>query len=554
MDRDRPSRTPVAIVGGGPVGLLLALLLDHHGCESVVFDSADSVLAEPRGSTHGARTMEHYRRLGLASRVRELGLPGGHGAGISFFTRYAGRLLAQLPWPGADEVRARVAAADRTDQVPEPMHRANQMYVERLLLAHAGTRPGITLRYGHRVTAVRDTGDHVTVAVTGPDGPRVWEAGYAVGCDGGHSLVRRSLGISYTGEGSIDQDVLGRRATAAHLRVPGLYGRFLRERAAWSNWVFNGEIALNLIALDGVDEFFLLTSSADPDDPDEGAVVELVRRAVGVPVEVEVLGRRAWTPGAALVAERFGTGRVQLAGDAAHLFTPNGGFGMNTGADDAANLAWKLAGAVQGWAGPGLLPSYGAERRPVALRNTAAARELNVALGAVGRPASLEEDGAAGEAARRRTGAELAAYGRLTMDTLGVQLGARYDGSPVVVADGTAPPPDDFVTYTPSGVPGGRAPHLWLDAGHGLGGSLFDRIGPGFTLLSLCGVRQDTAGFEKAARESGIPFSVVRVDDPAGRELYGRDLVLVRPDQHVAWRGNRAPRNPAEVLAAVTGR
>lgn len=550
---DRPSQTPVAIVGGGPVGLLLALFLDHHGCASVVFDCEDSVLAQPRGSTHGARTMEHYRRLGLASRIRRLGLPGGHSAGISFFTRYSGHLLTRLSWPGADEVRARVAAADRTDQVPEPMHRANQMYVERLLWEHAGTRPGITLRYGHRVTAVRQDDDGVTLAVTGPDGPRTWEARYAVGCDGGHSLVRRSLGISYTGESSLDQEVLGRRATAAYLRVPGLYGRFLRENAAWSNWVFNGEIALNLIALNGADDFFLLTSSADPDDPDEGAIVELVRRAVGVPVAVEVLGRRAWTPGAALVAERFGAGRVWLAGDAAHLFTPNGGFGMNTGVDDAANLAWKLAAAVRGWAGPGLLPSYEAERRPVALRNTAAARELNIALGAVERPAALEEDGPAGTTARLRTAAALASYGRLTMDTLGVQLGARYDASPIVMTAGDVPPPDDFVSYTPSGVPGGRAPHLWLDEEHGAGGSLFDRFGTGFALLSLCGVQQDTAEFEKAARECGIPFSVVQVDDPAGRELYGRDLVLVRPDQHVAWRGNRLPRNPAEVLARATG-
>lgn len=549
---DRPSHTPVAIVGGGPVGLLLALFLDHHGVESVVFNTEDSVLGEPRGSTHGARTMEHYRRLGLAARIRELGLPGPHSAGISFFTRYSGHLLTHLPWPGADEVRARAAAADRTDQVPEPMHRANQMYVERLLWDHAATRPDITLRYGHRVTSVREDDGVVTLGTEGPRGPHTWVARYTVGCDGGHSLVRRSLGVSYTGEGSLDQDVLGRRATAAHLRVPGMYRRFLREHAAWSNWVFNGEIALNLIALNGDDEFFLLTSSADPDDRDDGTIVELVRRAAGVPVEVEVYSRRAWTPGAALVAERFGGGRVWLAGDAAHLFTPNGGFGMNTGVDDAANLAWKLAAAVRGWAGPGLLPSYETERRPVALRNTAAARELNMALGAIERPDALEEDSAAGEAARRETAERLSVYGRLTMDTLGVQLGARYDGSPVVIPSGDQPP-DDFTSYTPSGVPGGRAPHLWLDDTHGAGSSLFDRFGTGFTLLSLCPVPQDTSGLEKAARERGIPFSVVHVDNPAGRELYGRDLVLVRPDQHIAWRGNRPPRNPAEILDRVTG-
>lgn len=550
---DRPSHTPVAVVGGGPVGLLLALFLDRHGVESVVLNTEDSVLAEPRGSTHGARTMEHYRRLGLASRVRELGLPGGHGAGISFSTRYGGHPLADLPWPGPDEVRARVAAAAPTDQVPEPMHRANQMYVERLLWEHARTRPRITLRYGHQVTSLAERPGHVALTADGPDGPHTWHAGYAVGCDGGHSLVRRSLGIAYTGEGTLDQDVLGRRATAAHLRVPRLYEDFLRDRAEWSNWVYNGELALNLIALDGIDEFFLLTSSADPGQTDDGHIADLVRRAAGVPLDVEVLSRRAWTPGAALVAERFGAGRTWLAGDAAHLFTPNGGFGMNTGVDDAANLAWKLAAAVQGWAGPGLLPSYEAERRPVALRNTTAARELNIGLGAIERPAALEADTAEGRAAREKTGRRLAEYGQLTLDTIGVQLGARYDGSPIVDASGDAPPSDAFTTYTPSGVPGGRAPHLWLDAEHGKGGSLFDRFGPGFTLLSLCGVHQDTSGFETAARERGVPLSVVPVHDPAARELYGRDLVLVRPDQHVAWRGNRPPRDPGALLARVTG-
>ncbi|MHA6757939.1 FAD-dependent monooxygenase [Streptacidiphilus sp. PAMC 29251] len=551
---DRPTRTPVAIVGGGPVGLLLALFLDRHGVDSVLLDGEDGVPTTPRGSTHGARTMEHYRRLGLADRVRNLGLPGGHSAGISFFTRYSGRLLADLPWPGPDAARAQVAAAPRTDQVPEPMHRANQMYVERLLLDHARTRPRITLRYGHRVTSVSERTDHVAVTATGPDGPRCWQAGYLAGCDGGHSLVRRSLGIGYTGEGTLDQAVLGGRATAAHLRVPGLRSGHLREHAAWSNWVVNAELALNLIALDGADEYFLLSSSADPDSADDTALADLVRRAAGVPLQVEVLSRRAWTPGAALVAERFGAGRCWLAGDAAHLFTPNGGFGMNTGVDDAANLAWKLAAAVHGWAGPGLLPSYQAERRPVALRNTGAARELNIGLGAVERPAGLEDDTPAGAAARDKVAAQLAEYGRLTLDTLGVQLGARYDASAIVDAAGDPAPPDAFTDYTPSGVPGGRAPHLWLDDEHGPGSSLFDRFGTGFTLLSLCPRHEDTGPLVAAARSRGIPLDVVRIDDPVAHDLYGRGLVLVRPDQHIAWRGNRLPSDSGALLDRVSGR
>ncbi|WP_431032183.1 FAD-dependent monooxygenase [Streptomyces sp. P6-2-1] len=550
---DTSFTTPVAVVGGGPVGLLLALLLDLHGVPCVVFDAQENVPAQPRGSTHGARTMEHYRRLGLAERVRALGLPAGHAAGISFSTRYDAHPLALLPWPGTAEVLRRRETADRADPTPEPMHRANQMYVERLLRDHARSRPRITLCFGHTVTALREHAAHVDVDVRHEGGERTVRAGYVAGCDGGHSVVRRHLGIRYEGEGTLDQDVLGRRSTAAHLRVPTLYRDFLGGRAAWSNWAVNSELALNLIALNGVDEFFLLTSSVDPDTATAADLAGLVRRAAGRPLPVEVLSHRPWTAGAALVAESFGTGRIRLAGDAAHLFTPNGGFGMNTGMDDAANLAWKLAAAVQGWAGPRLLDSYGIERRPTALRNTHAARTLGQGLGAIARPALLEEDSAAGQAARAKTGAELAAYGTRTLETLGVQLGARYDGSPVVAEDGSAPGPDSFATYTPSAVPGGRAPHLWLDGRRTEGSSLFDRFGPGFTLLRLGPRAPAASGLEAAALRRGVPLRTLGLDDPLAREVYERPLVLVRPDQHVAWRGTHDPGDPDALWARLTG-
>lgn len=550
---DRPSTTPVAIVGGGPVGLLLALFLDRYGVGSVVFNAGSSVPDEPRGSTHNARTMEHYRTLGLADRVRALGLPADHDAGISFSTRYNGHALARLPWPGPGEARRQVAAAGRTDQVPEPMHRANQMYVERLLLSRARAGAHITLRFGARVTGLQQEPDGVVLTAEDDSGPHTWHARYAVGADGGRSFVRRRLGISYQGEGALDQDVLGRRATAAHLRVPTLYGDLLKGRAAWSNWVFNSELALNLIALNGADEFFLLTSSVDPDTADDDTLVRLVRRAAGVDLPVEVLSHRPWTAGAALVAERFGDGRVLLAGDAAHLFTPNGGFGMNTGADDAANLAWKLAAAVQGWAGGRLLDSYEAERRPVALRNTTAARELGIGLGSVERPAALEEDSAAGRAAREKTGRALAEYGQLTLDTLGVQLGARYDTSAIVDAGGCPPPPDAFTSYTPSAVPGGRTPHLWLDDDHGPGSSLFDRLGTGFTLLRVGAAAPRGEALATAAAVHRVPLTTLELSGAEARELYGRALVIVRPDQHVAWRGDELPADCDALIRLVTG-
>lgn len=542
--------TPVAIVGGGPVGLVLALLLDAQGVPSVVYDEGDSSFGHPRGNTHNARTMEHYRRLGIADRVRALGLPREHPTDVAYFTRYSGFELARLPMPSSQEKSSQVASAPRTDQLPEPLHRANQMYVERFLVQYARTRPDISLRYGCRIEKVLPEADGVTLL----DGRgRVHRARYAVGCDGARGVVRRAAGIGYAGQASLDQDILGGRAVAAHLRLPTLRQKLLNGREAWSYWAVNQEVVINLIALDGADEYCLLTSSVDPDAFDHGRLARVVRAAAGVDLPVQVLGHRPWTPGVALVAESFGEGRVFLAGDAAHLFTPTGGFGMNTGIDDAANLAWKLAARVHGWGGSRLLDSYGAERRPVALRNTGAARALNQNLADIGRPAALDVDSAAGRAARAELGGRLAGLGE-QFASVGVQLGARYDGSALVVGeDDDDVPPDSLTRYTPSGVPGGRAPHLWLDGGRGPGSSLFDRFGPGFTLLRLGGSAPRAEALRTAAAVRGVPLTVLDLPDPAARELYGRDLALVRPDQHLAWRGDREPGDADALLARLVG-
>ncbi|WP_340683008.1 FAD-dependent monooxygenase [Amycolatopsis coloradensis] len=547
-----PARTPVAIVGGGPVGLLLALFLDRHGVRSVVFELAESTSDQPRGSTHSARSMEHYRRLGLAGDVRELGLPWDHSTDIAFYTRYNGFRLARNRRPAVRDLLRQVASGPRTAQVPEPMHRANQMYVERLLYRRARAAANIELRFGWRVTGIAaDPGGADILAEDAGGRVRAWRAGYVAGCDGARGVVRGHLGARYAGADRVEQEVLGGRTVAAHLRIPTLYRDFLVDGGAWSHWAVNTDLVLNLIALNGKDEFFLLTSSVDPDSAPDDALVSAVRRAAGAPIPVTVLARRPWTSGMALVADNFGTDRVFLAGDAAHLFTPNGGFGMNTGLDDAANLAWKLAAAVQGWGGPGLLASYHHERRPVAIRNTGAARELNLGLANVARPHCVEQDTAEGRAERRRLGRMLADYGDRTLDTLGVQLGARYDGSPIV--DGQDTPPADLLdTYTPSSVPGGRAPHLWLDDTRVNGSSLFDHFGVGFSLLRLGPKAPPADGLRAEAARRNIPLKVLDLPDPLARDLYERDLVLIRPDQHVAWRGNGLDR-PDRLLTTVTG-
>jgi hypothetical protein len=334
---------------------------------------------------------------------------------------------------------------------------------------------------------------------------------------------------------------------SSHLRIPGFCDG-VSAAPCWQYWIVNPECRTLLYALDGAEEFLLQTRPGPGEtEPSEETVMRLVRRSAGCELEVEILGHGMWTAGQALVAESFGSGRVLLCGDSAHLFTPTGGFGMNTGIDDAANLAWKLAGALQGWGGTELLASYEAERRPVAIRNTSAARRLARNVGEVPMSPHLEEDTEAGAAARAEAGAFLAGFGE-EFASLGIQLGSRYDGSPLIVPDGTAPPPDDPAVYVPTSCPGGRAPHVRLPDGR----SLFDLLGSGFTLLCLDGASGTARRLEARARSRGVPFSLLAVEQPAARELYPRDYTLIRPDRHVAWRGDILP-EPDELLDRVTG-
>jgi 2-polyprenyl-6-methoxyphenol hydroxylase-like FAD-dependent oxidoreductase len=544
---------PIAIVGGGPVGLMLALFLDRHGVPSVVFNTEPSARHHPKGSTHNSRTMEHYRRLGFGAQVRRLGLPVDHPTDVVYLTRFNGPELARLRMPSGAEKMQRVAASPRSDQVPEPIHRANQMYVEKFLLQHAATRPNITLRFGWRVDSFLQDADGVTLHAEAADasGDQNWRAKYLVGCDGGRSFVRRTLGIQYEGFAALEQAFFGTHMISTYLRAPTLYRDYLGSRRAWQYWVVNPELRTGLVALNGDDEFIVWSRSAPDRPPDDATIAALVRRATGAKIPLDIIAHGEWTGGIALTAERFADRRVLLAGDAVHLFTPTGGFGMNTGIADAANLAWKLAAIAQGWGGAGLLASYEAERKPIAVRNTSASRALAKNVGDILVPAELEQNSPAGAAARATTGAFLSGFGE-EFASIGVQLGARYDGSPIIMADGD-PPPDSFVRYTPSSVPGGRAPHYWLDDTRAFGSSLFDRLGVGFTLLRLRPEVPDPAALLAAAAVRKIPLAVVDVPDAEARDLYERDLALIRPDQHVAWRGNAAPHDPGALWARLTG-
>jgi len=543
------SEIPVVVVGGGPVGMGLAMNLEALGVRSMILNTEVKPRWHPKGGTQNCRTMEHYRRLGLSSRIRKLGLPKDHTTDVAYLTTLNGWEIARIPMPSEAEKQRAVAHADICDQVPEPILRCNQMYVEGFVFEHLRSLPRIDVRFGWECVDWEQRDDRIDVEileVTSGRRERV-QCQYLVGCDGGSSMVRRKLGTRYSGERPTERAYASGATLSTYLKAPSLYTQVIKN-IAWHYWIINPAVRANLVTLDGQGSFLLNTKLNNPDEPpDETTIREQFRRAIGQEVDAEFIAHTPYTAGQALVADSYGSGRVLLAGDSVHLFTPTGGFGMNTGVDDAANLGWKLAATIQGWGGPRLIESYEAERRPIAFRNTGAAKAMSLTNGEVPVGSHITEDCAAGVSDRHAAAAVLNTFGN-QFASLGVQLGARYDDSSIVFGDPQFRVEDDREEYVPTSQPGGRAPHAYLP-GHI---SLFDQFGAGFTLLCL-DATQDVSQMESAARERGIPLNTLRVGIPEIHKLYDCNLALIRPDQHVAWRGNRPPQDSMAVFARVTG-
>lgn len=528
--------TQVLIVGAGPVGLTLAVDLGQRGVRCTIVEQKPAPARLPKMERCNARSMEIFRRLGLASRFRAAGLAADVPMDVFIVTSLAEPALLQLPYPSVSKAKAEIAAS-RDGSLPlEPYQLISQYTVEPLLKSVADANPNVTVRYGHEFLSFTQDANGVVAHVRDANGAvSQIGAAYLAGCDGGASGIRKQLGISLEGEGNILQ------LRQALYRCDGLFERIVPGKGRHYHVI--DDRATQLIVQDDT-RHFTLHSVVETD----GDMRTMFERVAGMPVDYEMLFVGEWRQNL-LLADSYGAGRVFLAGDAVHLMIPTGGLGMNSGVGDAIDLSWKLAATLAGWGGPGLLSSYGTERRPVGRNNVAASRFASLGRRkwrSLYKP-EMHENSAAGAAARAGLVAVADAEQRKSNEMIGAELGYFYV-SPLICSEPGAPP-YDFIRYTPTTLPGVRLPHVWLDDGT----AIQDRIGAGYTLLRLGGSQADTGALARAFAAIGAPFAALDVPDAGARDVYGRDLILLRPDMHVAWRGNAMHDDPTRLAAIATG-
>ncbi len=428
----------------------------------------------------------------------------------------------------------------------------SQKFVDKNLRQHAQVCPSNDVRYGWALKHFSQTESGVQAVVTPVAGGAdvTVHAAYLVGADGARSAVRHQLGIAWGGTTGIKRDFMGGKMFAVYLRAPDFYKAF-PHRKAWMYVTVNAQRRAFMASVDGGSEFAFHAAVHEGEDADAWTPADAQRifnQAMGQDIPIEVLSVGTWMAGHALVANAFQQGRVFIGGDAAHLFTPTGGLGYNTAVEDAVNLGWKLANVVQGIAPARLLDTYAQERKPLAHRNTAYARQFADSVGLFAATPELEEASERGERTRQMASEHLNGHVRLEFNIPGVTFGGRYDGSAIVVPDGSTPPPDADNSYQPSACPGGRPPHAWLADGR----SLYDTFHSEWTLLQLGPQPLDATAFLAAAHRLGMDLKAVshRADDLLA--LYEAPWVLIRPDQVVAWRGHD-DRQALQVLQQAIG-
>jgi 2-polyprenyl-6-methoxyphenol hydroxylase-like FAD-dependent oxidoreductase len=528
----------VLIVGGGPVGLGLAADLGLRGIKCLVVEQGDGSIAHPRANAENARTMEFFRRLGVADKVREAGTPEDFPHTVLYLTALTGFEIARFERPGHGG-RAPTATS------PERPQRCNQLWLDPILRARAASCPSVMLRLRCRFEQFEQ--DDARVIATVHDlatGERQKiSADYLVACCGGHSSIPKTLGIEMQGNPTLEYNL------NIFFRTPELWSHHDKGKAALHFFVDKDGIWRTLVQLDGRELWRLgLRGKTYYDNAEAADASALIAGVVGKPVPHQVVSRLRWVA-RDLVADRYRVGRVFLAGDAAHQNTPSGGFGLNTGMGDAADLGWKLAAVLDGWGDDSLLSSYEIERRPVAARIVKQAAGNFMRDRQRASHPQIAEDSPEGARARREMGEAIVASQASVYLTDGTALGNVYEPSPVCWPDGSPPAPHSITKYRPTTRPGARAPHAWLPDGR----STLDLFGRGFVLLRVGDGAPDSVALESAFAQRGVPLTVVAVAEPSIAALYERRFVLVRPDGHVAWRSDAMPDEPLAVADRVRG-
>jgi 2-polyprenyl-6-methoxyphenol hydroxylase-like FAD-dependent oxidoreductase len=529
----------VLVVGGGPVGLAAAIELGHRGIRTLLVERNDRVGYSPRAKTTNVRSREHMRRWGIAEELRRVSpMPPDYPTDVVFATRMNGHLLGRFPLALNGSTRRNNLYSEEAQWVP-------QYVVEEVLRKRASALEGVEIRLGTEYVSFSQDESGVETIIRDVKSGRESRirSAYLIGADGARSTIRSDIGASMIGV-----DTFSRNFTII-FRAPDLAARHSLDKAIMY-WMVNEDLpsVVGPMESDGL-WYLIATRLPDETDPNSDDPAGMVRKATGLhDLAVEIVGTDLWLA-RRLVADKHHDRRVFLVGDACHLHPPFGGFGMNMGIGDAVDIGWKIAAKLQGWGGEYLLATYELERKRVHERTVAEA-ERNYAI--VGnqlvRP-YLEDTSPIGDATREEVADIIAATKAREFRTLGLVLGYHYSGSGIVIPDGTEPPVDDAMVYLPSAHPGCLAPHLWLSDGS----SLYDHFGQGFTLLVSTGDVNDAAPLMVAADQLAIPLKLL---DPKDIRLFSRyqaRLILIRPDQHVAWRGNALPSDVHKLLARVTG-
>lgn len=545
---NRKLDTSVLVVGAGPVGLALAMDLAWRGVEVTVVELRGAGEPPPvKCNQVSARSMEIFRRLGVASKVRDAGLPADYPNDVVSCINVTGHELSRVSiLSRADRVTEK-QSVDSWWPTPEPPHRINQTYLEPVLYAHASSQPNIRILNRTQFESFVQKDDCVSASIrnieSGDQATIVCR--YLVGCDGSKSTVRKAIGATLAGTPVIQ------RAQSTCIRAPQLLERLPGKRA-WLYVSLNPRRCGMTFAVDGRETWlihnFLYHGEDEVGSVDRDRAIREIL-GVGPDFRYEIVSKEDWV-GRRLVADRFRDRRVFICGDAAHLWIPHAGYGMNAGIADAADLSWMMAAVLKGWAPPAILDAYQVERQPIteqvsrfvtdiALKNSSQRREV---------PAEIEWPGPIGRAMRARIGKEAHDLYLRQQCAGGLNFGYFYENSPIIAFDGVAQPPYTMHEFTSSTVPGCRAPHLWLRDSR----SLYDALGPDYTLLRFDpSVQVD--GFVDAAVGRGMPLSVLDVEAPGARDVYDYKLLLVRPDQHVAWRGDHVPDAPLDLLDLLRG-